>query len=944
MYAPLYLKTDNSLLSSMIKIEELIEYAKKNNIKALAITDQNMYGAYQFYQLCKQNDIKPIIGLEIEIENQIILLYAKNYSGYQNLIKINLEANNFETLNQYSQNIICIVPFQSLTIYQKLNKIFKDIYQGFSDKEEEVVENPIFIKKSLYLTKAEKHYIRYLEAIKKGLLLEEINPSKEDYHLLLESEISFDLKANYQFVDMINLEIPFVKNSIPKFSDDSYQLLKDLTKKGMRIRFGDIVSKKYVERLKYELKIIKQTGFSDYFLIVYDFIQYAKKEKILVGPGRGSAASSLVSYCLFITDVDPIKYDLVFERFLNPERISMPDIDIDFEDERRDEVIAYCIKKYGEKKVVPIITFGTMGSKQVIRDIGRIMGINLNFINRLSKLIDVNQNLSENYQNKKIKDLLELDPEYKTFYQIAEKFEGLKRHTSIHAAGIIIAQDDLDQVIPLEKRDEQYISAYSMDYLEALGLLKMDFLGLKNLTIISRILKKVNLEFSEIPLEDEATIKLFQNGDTLGVFQFESSGMINFLKNLKATCFADIYAAIALFRPGPIKNIDLFVKRKKGIEKIDFIDPALEPILKSTYGVIVYQEQIMAIANQMAGYSMGEADVLRKAMSKKNTLLMEQEKEKFIQKAKSLNYSEATANQVFNLIARFADYGFNKAHSVSYAMIAFKMAYLKTHYPLEFMTVYLDSIRGNDEKIRQAINELKKRDIKVIGPNVGNASFDYQQKDNQIQMPISIIKGLGHQAINKIISQKPFKDIFDFVSRVYGKEVTKKEIELLTFSGAFDKLGVNRKTIICNLDKLLNYGELNDYDLKPNLKEELEYNSEELVSQEQQSLGFFLREHPVTKYKLENNNQINFNQVEDYFNKNITAIGIIDKLKEIKTKNGQPMAFVTLSDEFSKLDVVIFPDVYQSISLEIGQIVKMIGRVEKRHADLQLIVKKIEKI
>ena len=523
MKIPLYIKTDNSLLTSMISIDSLIDYAKINNIKCLTITDNNMFGCIEFYKKCLKNDIKPIIGLEITYNNEKIVLYSKNYNGYKNLLKLStIMSKDNISMNDIvnnSSDLVCILKTNNLI--NELNKIYKDIF---------VIPN---MNEILYLNNEDKEYIKYLHAIRDNKKIIDIDINYENNLVLLDESEKIE--------KLCNLVLPEKKNYIPNFKCPDNLSSKDYLKKlcieGLKSKFGESVSKKYVERLKYELSVIDEMGFNDYFLIVQDYVKYAKSHDILVGPGRGSAASSLVSYLLNIITIDPLKYDLLFERFLNRMRKTMPDIDIDFEDNKRNDVINYCIEKYGKKRVAPIITFGTMGSRQILRDIGKVLDTNVDY---LCKLIDSGISLKDNLNNKKIKEYLSINKDIKKVYQISMKFEGLKRHTSIHASGVIISEVDLDNVIPLYYHDNMYLTGYTMEHLEDIGLLKMDFLGLSNLTYIHNILKEVNLSFDSIPYNDKDAIKIFYDVNTVGIFQFESKGMCNFLSKLKPKVFEDI--------------------------------------------------------------------------------------------------------------------------------------------------------------------------------------------------------------------------------------------------------------------------------------------------------------------------------------------------------------------------------------------------------------------
>ena len=532
----------------------------------------------------------------------------------------------------------------------------------------------------------------------------------------------------------------------------------------------------------------------------------------MVGPGRGSAAGSLVSYAIGITDVDPIKYDLLFERFLNPERVTMPDIDIDFDSEKRNMVTDYVTNKYGEKKAVGIITFNTLGAKQVIRDVGRCMDIALPIIDDIAKAI-TSKELKDSYvEGSKFYRLINTNDMHKRLYDIALKLEGLPRHISIHAAGVVMSSTDIDEVIPLYKNPLGiYTTAFSKDYLEPLGLLKMDFLGLDNLTLISNVIEEIrekegiNISFERIPLDDKKTLKVFYDVDTDGIFQFESPGMKRFLKKLKVNSFDDLPLALALYRPGPMDNIDSFIARREGREKVDYIHPDLEDILKPTYGIIIYQEQIMQIVRRLAGYSYGEADILRRAMSKKKEDIILKERPKFIKGAIDNGYSEEVANRVYDLILKFANYGFNKAHSVAYAIIAYKMAFIKTYFLKYFICGLLTNATGNDSKTNIYINRARRSGIKILCPDINESTNKYVVIDKAIRCPLSIIRNVGTSIANDIIRERErgkFTDFCDFVLRMYSVGINRKVITSLIEAGSIN-FGYNKNTLIQNLDTIL---------------------------------------------------------------------------------------------------------------------------------------------
>lgn len=964
MYTPLYIKTDNSLLSSLINIDELIKYALKNNISSLSITDNNMYGVIEFYNKCIINNIKPIIGLELTIENKKIILYCIDNNGYKNLIKlstINSEKTiDYDNLKKYSASLICIVLYKDMDIYETLEKIYEKIYIGYKNEfEYEKIQNTnkVYINQICYLNEFDDIYLKYLTAIKNSQLIENVENVLINNNLILEKDLlklNFDLTNNYEITKMCNIKIEHEDNLIPKFkcpdSLDSYTYLKKLCIDGLKKIFGNTVNKIYVDRLKKELEIINKMGFCNYFLIVWDYVKYAKENSILVGPGRGSAASSLVAYVLNITTIDPIKYNLLFERFLNPERITMPDIDIDFEYRYRDAMVKYVISKYGIKNVAPIITFGTLGAKQAIRDVARTMSIELKMVDNLCKMIDSNLTLLENYnKNSKIKNYISINEELKNLYKVATKIEGLKRHTSIHAAGVVMCDKPLDEIIPLDKsHNDFYVTGYSMEYLESLGLLKMDFLALKNLTLIKDTIDELNINFDDIPINDKKAINIFTKANTIGIFQFESEGMINFIKKLKPDNVEDVIASLALFRPGPMNNIDSYIKRKKGIEKIDYIHDDLYDILKDTYGIIIYQEQIMLIASRMASYTLGEADVLRRAMSKKKESILINEKEKFITRSIANGYDEKIATKVYELILKFASYGFNRAHSVSYAMISIKMAYLKANYSLVFMKNLLNMVIGNSIKTNEYIYECKKLNVELTKPDINISEDKYIQKNEKLFFPLNLIKNIGVGAVELILKErhkKQFDDIFDFINRCYGKIVNRQVIESLIYSGAFDSLNYNKRTLIYNLDVIINYGEIGSLlqdELKPIIEEKEEFKQEELMQYELDMFGFYITTHPITKYKIKYNT-LSINEIENEINKDVELVLLVNKVKENTTKKNEKMCFINAMDEVSNIDLVLFPKVYEkNQNINRLDVIHLFGRVEKRFDKVQIIVNKME--
>lgn len=975
MYIPLNNKSNYSLLSSLIKIDDLVKYAVHNKIPSIALCDINMYGVMEFIRKCDDNNIKPIIGLNVNLKEFNICLFVRDYVGYQNIIKISTIQNEktveVEEIKKFSEGLICIIPYQCRDCYALITDIYKDIYLGYSNKKEalelkQISNNIVFFRENLYVNIGDSEYLPYLYSIRDGKTVsDEVSYDNLNHELCIKDIYSFSEQEGIintiKISDLCNLSFPPVDNMLPIYdcsNPDKY--LFELCKAGINKRLGGVVLDSYKNRLSYELKIISEMGFSNYFLVVYDFIKFAKKNGILVGPGRGSAAGSLVAYSLGITDIDPLKYDLIFERFLNPERKTMPDIDTDFPDSRRDEVIEYVINKYGKRRVSGIVTFGTLGVKQVIRDVCRVLNVPSYKVDKLCKFIPgfTHDSLSYFYHNNlAFKAMIDSDSLLTKMYDIALKIEGFPRHTSSHAAGIIMSKVDLDEVIPLTVGDGMYLTSYSMEYLEDLGLLKMDFLGLKNLTIITNIINDIKnttgevIDFSKIPLDDKETLTIFEEANTSGIFQFESVGMRNFLRRLKPNSFEDIFAAIALFRPGPAINIDSYIRRKHGEEKITYLDPCLEPILKNTYGIFIYQEQIIQVANVFAGYSLGEADILRRAMSKKKVDLLKNEEEKFVSKSVQRGHSLEISRQVFNLVLNFAGYGFNRSHSVAYSLIAYKMAYLKCHYKNIFFANLLTNVIGSEAKTHEYIMEARSNKIEIIRPSINLSDNRYIVVDDKIVYPFSNIKSIGtvlSTTILKARGNEKFSDIYDCFSRLYIAGVGKKSFETLIFADVFNEFKYNRATLIYNLDSLFNYAELTkDIDpslvMKPDIEIRDEYDNNYLLEKEFMVFGFYLSSHPTTMYKKDNPLCVPLNLVTNYFSKSIDVLIMVDKVKVINTKKGDKMAFITGSDETASMDFTLFPKTYNLYSnISRGDLLKIRGKVEKRLNEYQIIVDRVK--
>lgn len=953
-YTPLWIKTDYSILSSLIKIDDLISTLKKLNFKSAAICDDNLYGAMEFYTKCIKNDIKPIIGLEVNLD-YTILLYAKNYKGYQNLCNINTLINekkfSFDELIKYINDLILVLPYK----YKDKKDIYipytKDLFIGYNNEYEEkkINGNKVYLNKTLTLKKEDSKYLKYLYKIK-----DQDYTEGEDVSFIEQVDVLSSKTTNYVST-LCNLTILKKNDLLPIYNNDlefnKEKYLTDLCITGLKKRLKGNVSLKYVERLKYELSVISKLNFCNYFLVVWDYVKYAKKNGIMVGPGRGSAASSLVSYSLGITDIDPLKYDLLFERFLNPNRVTMPDIDIDFDAEKRDEVIKYVEEKYGRKHVSGIITFSNLLAKQVIRDVARIFNVSGFKIDNLLKNFDDKKDLSYQLENINVKRILSNDEVLRKIYDVSLHLEGLKRHISKHAAGVIISNKELSNYVPLHlDSDGSYICGYTMNYIEDIGLLKMDFLGLKNLTIIDKVIKNTNIKFSDIPLDDKKTYNLFINGNLDGVFQFESQGMKKFIMELKPSNISDLIDAVALFRPGPMENIDTYVKRRHKKEKITYINEDLKDILSSTYGIIIYQEQIMQIARKMAGFSYAKADELRRAMSKKKEDLLLSYKEEFIIGGMNKGYDKETLDKVYNLILKFANYGFNKAHSVSYAIIGYKIAYLKVHYPLYFETEILNNIIGVSNKTKQIIDECKRLDVSIKTPNINLSTDKYIILNNELLFPLSVVRGIGVLTSREIVNERNlngnFTSYLDFVRRCYklGRDVLRN----LILSGALDIFNKTRKTLIENLNEAINYAELcynldESLVLKPEIEDYEEYSKDELTKQEIALFGFYISNHPTSKYIT--SNSITSNLLDKYFDKMIEMVLYIERKKEINTKTNEKMMFLNASDSYGTVELVMFPKTYNKFfNIPIPGTYKVYGKVEKRFSKLQLVIFDIKKI
>ncbi|MFA5060486.1 MAG: DNA polymerase III subunit alpha [Candidatus Omnitrophota bacterium] len=784
-----------------------------------------------------------------------------------------------------------------------------------------------------------------------------------------------------------NLELEFNKIHIPHYDPpggkSKEDFIRELCMEGIKKRFGT-ANKEILARLEHELTVIKKMGFISYFLIVWDFIHYAKQSGIPVGPGRGSAAGSLVSYLLEITNLDPLKYGLLFERFLNPERLKMPDIDIDFCYERRPEVIAYVTNKYGKDNVAQIITFGTMQARAAIRDVGRVMGVAYSDVDKIAKMIPGDPNITLEDAVKiepQLSQLCKTDEKSARIIETAKVLEGLSRHASIHAAGVVISDKPLTEYVPLFKTsDGQITTGYSMDGISKIGLLKMDFLGLRTLTVISegvKLIKRIHdvtIEIDKIPIDDLKTFELLSHANSFGIFQLESSGMRELLKRIKPTQFEDLISILALYRPGPIGSgmLDDFIKRKKGEIQFRYDHPKLESILKETYGIIVFQEQVMQIASVLAGFSMTQADHLRQAMSKKDPLVMDQMRKDFILGChKANNIAEGLANKIFDLIDYFAGYGFNRSHSAAYALISYQTAYLKANYPVEFMCALLTSEKDNTDKVVEYVKESEAMGIKVLPPDVNESLAAFNVIDEKtIRYGLIAVKNIGSLAIESIVEQRKlgkYKSLFDFCERVDLRLANRKVVESLIKCGAFDSFGFYRSQMMSMVDQALEsgarsqkeklsgqfsfFGMGNDgFQKNEDLPQIKEWPQAQILAFERELLGFYVSGHPLTRYDIEIKAFTDYTTKEFYRateGQEIKFVGLIGSVKLTTTKRtNERMAILKVEDMEGEAEAVVFPSAYPTVAAQLkeGTVVVVKGRVSFRDNTPKIMVSDIKQM
>lgn len=1012
-----HISTSADLLKSTVRLDELFPFLKQQGTVSAAIVNTKLYGILPFWEACKKAGIHAVAGLSafIEFEGQEypVVLYARSNAGYQNLLKITSALSTRDKnsipeqwLKAYKDGLVCAIQNSiqwTLTdrseAFRYLQSVFgadcfasvsrpggerTEYEEGFVAQCTELGLAIFATQECRYLREEDAFAFEVASAIGQGLKMndpERKKPGHAKAYVPTAQEFSGWFSDRPEWVAEAaalmagcQVTIALHRQLLPKYplpeGTDRLRYIEELCKTGLEERLSGTTAA-YSQRLSYELGVISQMGFIDYFLIVADFMKFAREQEILTGPGRGSSASSLVAFSLRITDVDPLEHGLLFERFLNPERVTLPDIDIDFADHRRHEVVEYVARKYGKDKTAQIITFGTLSAKAVARDTARVFGFEAEELEAISKMIPNRLGTtlrSALKESPKFSDWVIAKEERKTWFKTALKLEGLPRHASTHAAGVILSPAPLVDLVPIEKGSEDiYITQWPMGELEQIGLLKMDFLGLRNLTILEQIRRLLHrqsgkwIDYRKIPLQDDATYALLAKGDTTGIFQLESDGMRRSLQQVKPTAFGDIVAVNALFRPGPMEFIPLYARRKHKQETVAYAHPILEPILAETYGVIVYQEQIMQIAAQMAGFSLGEADLLRRAVSKKKREILDEQRLNFTKGAASKGFPAAAATEVYDLIVRFADYGFPKSHAVAYSMISYQLAFMKTHYALPFYAAMLANSAGNNEKIQQLLQEIKGRSIPVLPPSIQESGYSFSVDGEGIRIGLNSVKSVPGNAIKALLNARkegPFTSMFNIAERISAVHFTRKAFEPLIKAGALDGFGLDRGVLLASLDSAVKHAELVKPNEEPGLFDDMgssfmkpKYAKASPMPEnlkldfEKEVLGFYLSMHPIAREKEQR--QKTFADLAELKNckdrEPVLVLGMVEDVKRIRTKKGDAMGFVTLQDETGPASITLFPAEYAKFNalLEINAILEVQGIIENRNQKTAIICKTI---
>ncbi len=983
-FVNLQLKTGYTFLKSIIKINDLIAFAKKNNLKTLAIAETNvMYSAMEFYKECIKNDIKPLLGLEVKNEMYHFIIYAKDYQGYLNMVKITSilnDKNNQDDILKYLKEVVLI----DLKQNRQLENLLKEDYyvkEGLEGKE-------VPLHDVRFLNKEDALVYHVVELIGKSETFDETKPINKTSYFRFEEETSKTypklIDNIYQIVDKVNVELDLnikfnLKFDVPNNQNVDLYLktlcdssLKEMFKtKEVPNEYKQRVQTEYKQRVEIELNIIQKMGFSTYFLIVWDYVKFAWEQNIFISPGRGSVGGSLVAFLLKITKIDPIENNLLFERFLNEQRVSMPDIDLDFEDERRNEIIEYIFKKYGVGYVSQIITFQTIKGRSSVRDIARVLKIDLSMADKIAKSIPLNTSFEQAYNDSdKLRTLINSSDENKKLLNFAIMIDGLPRQFSTHAAGLVLSNKPISDICPTQISGDNLITQYSMNYLEPIGLIKFDILGLRNLTILKNILvmikenSKITIDIDSINLEEKKVYELIASGDTSGIFQLESPGMRKVLQKMKPTKLEDIVAASSLYRPGPQENIPSYIKRKNGKEIIEYIDDSIKDILEPTFGIIVYQEQIMQIVQSFASMSLSKADIFRRAIGKKDDELLKSLKEEFILGSQKNNHDDKVINKVYLLIEKFASYGFNRSHAFGYSKLGYQLAYLKTFYTLEFMTSLLSSAMGVLNKTSLYVQEAKNHNLKILGPSINKSIEDYIIEKGDIRFSLLSIKNVGGSVVKEIIDERneqgDFKDLFDFFARISDRRVSKSAIESLIFAGTLDEFGYSRNTIFNNMDTITNYLKLikvksgdtiefsREIALEPKLK--IYPSDEEESKKEFELLGFYLNSHPLKKVKdiLKEKKKLRIEDLEDakdLINQERHYVVQVISVRHTETRYKKPMAFATVDDDTGQIELSLFSGKDESLFelLERGNILLITAKANKRQkitlnvSDIKLI-------
>lgn len=1016
--------TSADLLKSTIRIEELIPFLQQQKAEACAIVNSKLYGLLPFWHAVRGAGIHAVIGLTVKVQFQDetvypLTIYAKTNDGYQNILKMSSaiaihqdELLPFRWLTGYAKGCIALVPIleanwlseQGRMHFNELLKIFgrDNLFVGISrpagvahvfEQEAEVFSKEqhcaiVATQEGFFLQSDD--YIAYevAQAIASGVRLEDREEQTENRSHFLPTAAMVQswfndhpewLESARTMLASCQVTIPERTVQMPKFplsdGQTAEQVLAFQAMDGLKMRLGtDNPHEQYVQRLQYELTIINSMGYADYFLIVADFIAFARKSNILTGPGRGSSASSLVAYALQITQVDPLQYGLLFERFLNPERVSLPDIDVDFVDSKRQQVIQYVADKYGKSNVAQIITFGTLSAKAVARDVARVFGFDVEMMDFISRNIPNKPGITlrQAYeQSEQLRNWIAQDERNMKWFEVARKLEGLPRNSSTHAAGVVLSPKPLVEVVPIDAgHDGIYLTQWPMQEVEACGLVKMDFLGLRNLTILERIRWSIYrengkwIDFERIPLNDANTFQLLQTGDTSGIFQLESEGMRQALRDICPTHFLDIVAVNALYRPGPMDFIAVYARRKRGQEQVVMPHPAIEPILRETYGVIIYQEQIMKIAVTMASFTIGQADLLRRAVSKKKREILEEQRMAFVNGSIKQGYPQTVAEEVYELIVRFADYGFPKSHAVAYSMISYQMAYLKANYPAHFFAALMSNAIGNTDKLHTFMLEAKAKGIEILPPSIEKSFRNFSVENGSIRVGLGAVKGVPAPFITELISlrkqySRAFHNLFDLAVCLSAKQFKKKVIEQLIYAGAFDDFGKDRAVLLATLDAAIKHAEIVrpteeiDYLVatemlfgKPKYIEAEPMTEKEKLVHERESIGFYLSEHPILKERKKWPQVNTTIQMLGQMRQGtlVKLVGIVEEVRKIRTKKGEQMAFVQIQDEFGSVSVTLFPKEFQTVMSWLVEeaVVYIEGILEFRFGKPQIKVKTIQ--